>query len=109
MGRSSGTRILFWAWIVSSASCPRSSSDQDASALRGTTFLAAFPDARLSPVVARRSGSPDSAIDLTPDPGDLCPDHGERFANLKSASDSRFRQVRGGPVSALAYPDGPVD
>src|SRR6266487_1530776 len=67
MGTSSGTRILFWAWIVSSASCPRSSSDQDASVLRGTTFLAACPDFRLSPVVARRSGSPDSAIDLTPD------------------------------------------
>src|SRR5580704_6854461 len=57
MGTSSGTRIWFWARIVFSASCPRSSSAQYPSVLRRARFLAAFPAARLSSLVAVRSCS----------------------------------------------------
>src|SRR5215813_7186967 len=57
MGTSSGTRIRFWARIVSSASCPRSVSSQDPSAPRPARFRAALPDARLSSLVAGRSRS----------------------------------------------------
>ena len=56
-GTSSGTRIWFWARIVSSASCPRSSSAQYQSVPRRARFRAAFPAARLSPLVAGRSCS----------------------------------------------------
>jgi hypothetical protein len=57
MGTSSGTRIVFWARIVFSASCPRSSSAQYPSAPRRARFRAAFPAARLSSLVADRSCS----------------------------------------------------
>src|ERR1700733_11423629 len=57
MGTSSGSRILSWCRIVLSASCPRSSSSQSPSAPRLTRFLAAFPLARRSPIVADRSCS----------------------------------------------------
>ena len=56
-GTSSGTRIWFWARIVCSASCPRSSSAQYPSVPRRARFRAALPAARLSPLVAGRSCS----------------------------------------------------
>jgi hypothetical protein len=70
--------------------------------LRGTTFLAARPDFRLSPVVARRSGSTDSAIDLTPDPETSVQITVNASQNLKSATDSRFRQVRVAVFTSLS-------
>jgi hypothetical protein len=43
MGSSSGTRIAFWATIVSRASCPRAVSSQCANAPRGARLRAALP------------------------------------------------------------------
>jgi len=54
-GSSSGTRIAFWATMVSSASCPRAASSQRANALRGARSRAALPAAFRSLTVSRRS------------------------------------------------------
>jgi hypothetical protein len=69
MGTSSASRILFWVWIVSSASCRRSASDQDPSVFRPARFRAAFPDARRSPLVAGRSCSVAAGLDGFGEPG----------------------------------------
>src|ERR1700733_6721624 len=85
MGTSSGSRILFWARIVLSASCPRSRSSQYPSPRRPARFLAALPAARLSSVVAGRScttagvcdlGGPDFVMDRS------CPDGVEQTLRL---------------------------
>jgi hypothetical protein len=56
-GSNSGTRIAFWATIVSRASCPRAASSQRARALRGARLRAALPAACRSSTVSRMSCS----------------------------------------------------